>query len=737
MFTFLDQLPIIPTIVIVFVGLFSVYFIWSYVRPAVTVGNAMQRARRSIEGLSRGQRLDKHQVGEQFSHSEPLKHAWNEYAETLHEQDGQQDGERRLLRLRATVPAEAFFNTSVLVDTPLHTEFFRHLPGILTGIGIIGTFLGLIRGLQNFNVDTNSQKLQKNLALLLQGVQEAFIASGIAIFFAILITLIEKWLLNWCYRQTEALAQAVDTLYEAGAGEEYLSRLVGATEESAVQTRHLKDALINDLKELLTNFSGSLAHAVEHSLQQHSHRLITAQSSAHAELSTALTEAVAGSLHEPMQTIANATRTLGGNQGEAVNDLLAATLAKLEGTFGDQMRGLNGVMTENTQLMQGMQSGFQDLLHELAAAGANANTALAEQLRQLAVEAEKRQETMNNTMLGLLDQLRATMSQTQQEGAVKLNQSLNDLRKGLDGLIEEIRASSTKTGEIYGTELQKLFVQTKSRQEELNAQVQSLVEQMQRDQAVSQAAVGTVLQKALATIHSQIEAADEHSVQREQAREQETKTLLERLADHVDNLSTAANRGTTAMNAAIQRLEQVSVSGADSLTRGAGAVSTAASGMSEAGTQIGQVLKRTAEVQGQMVQTTQSLSEASRTMREVLNSYQEQRTRLEGLVTTLRGLIEEANQRAGVSRELVGQMQRMTDKVQDLLAGLSGHIEQVNAAFIKGFDGLAHAVTNRLGQVRGEFDKSLTDAVGMISTQVQELDAALDGLVRAVGKAGR
>jgi len=253
----------------------------------------------------------------------------------------------------------------------------------------------------------------------LQGVQEAFIASGIAIFFAILITLIEKWLLNWCYRQTEALAQAVDTLYEAGAGEEYLSRLVGATEESAVQTRHLKDALVNDLKELLTNFSGSLAHAVEHSLR------------------------------EPMQKIADATQTLGGNQGEAVDKLLANTIEKLQGTFGNQMDGLNGVMTQNTDLMRGMQSGFRDLLDKLAAAGADANTALAEQLRQLTVEAKERQETMNNTMLGLLDQLRAIMAQTQQEGAVKLNESLAGIMAAVERLMGDLakqREAMDETG---------------------------------------------------------------------------------------------------------------------------------------------------------------------------------------------------------------------------------------------------------------------------------------------------
>lgn len=49
------------------------------------------------------------------------------------------------MALRATVPAETFFTEQALVDTPLRTEFFKHVPGILTGIGIIGTFYGLLR----------------------------------------------------------------------------------------------------------------------------------------------------------------------------------------------------------------------------------------------------------------------------------------------------------------------------------------------------------------------------------------------------------------------------------------------------------------------------------------------------------------------------------------------------------------------------------------------------------------
>lgn len=763
MHIFLAQLTFAPKAVIAIVVIFFLSFACFYVVPALRVGRAMRRARHIIQALSTdSQHLDKRGVGEQLAYSKPLKHAWNEYAETLHEQYGQREGERRLLRLRATVPAEAFFNTAVLVDTPLRTEFFKHLPGILTGIGIIGTFWGLIVGLQHFNVDTDSRALQQNLALLLHGVREAFIASGIAIFAAMVITLVEKGLLNWCYQQAGSLAKTIDTLYETGAGEEYLSRLVDATEESAVQTRHLKEALVNDLKELLTNFSASLAQAIEHSLQQHSQRLITAQGSAHVELSTAFTEAVTRSLHEPMQTIANATRTLGGNQGEALNDLLSATLAKLEGTFGDQMRSLNGMMAGSAESMRNMQAGFQQLLDKFETAGANANTALAEQLRQLAAEAEERQRAMNSTLLGLLDQLRATMTQTQQEGATKLTeslagittvverlmgdlakqrqamdesgrQSLDHLREGLAALLETIRAFSAKTSDLYGAELQKLFAQVESRQQELNTQARSLIEQIQRDQEIRQTAIGANLQETLAAIHAQMKVAGEHSVQREQARDQATTVLLEQLAGSVHSLSTAVERGIAAMDATVQRLETISINGADSLTRGAGAIGAAASGMSEAGNRIGQVLERTAEVQGQIVLTTQSLGENSRTLREVLNSYQEQRTRLEGMVSTLRGLIEDANHRAGMSRELVGDMQRMTGNVHSLLVDLADHITQVNAALTQGFDSFADAVTRNMGRVRGEFDQQLSQAVGLVSTQVQELDSALDQLVRTIG----
>lgn len=165
-----------------------------------------------------------------------LAHSWSEYAETLHPQyavDG--SGQNRIGRWRATALAETFFSGQAIVETPLKADFYKHLPGILTGLGIIGTFLGLIMGLSSFDV-SDPAKAQSELKNLINAVGHAFYVSGAAIAMAMFFTWIEKSLVTARHRQVSRLIQMVDGLFDAGAGEEYLARLVAASEMQATQT---------------------------------------------------------------------------------------------------------------------------------------------------------------------------------------------------------------------------------------------------------------------------------------------------------------------------------------------------------------------------------------------------------------------------------------------------------------------------------------------------------------------
>jgi hypothetical protein len=149
-----------------------------------------------------------------FSLDRTFSHLWREYSHTLQKQSAvdPQTGSQHLVAIRATTSADTFFNSHSIVDNRLRTEFFKHLPGICTGLGIIGTFLGLIQGLSAFQVSTDDAKqIQSSVQNLLHGVFEAFLVSAAAITIAMSITLIEKWLRahrNVCIARFQKLNRA-------------------------------------------------------------------------------------------------------------------------------------------------------------------------------------------------------------------------------------------------------------------------------------------------------------------------------------------------------------------------------------------------------------------------------------------------------------------------------------------------------------------------------------------------
>lgn len=748
---FLDKLSAAPIIVICAVLVLFAIFIWLYVLPGVRINKILIECVRKINSIRESGIKEKHVVEGVFIHYPELTKVWRKYAETLHPQFENQDGARVLLCLRATVPAEGFFNKEALVDTPLDTDFFKHLPGILTGIGIIGTFYGLITGLAHFNVDTDAEKLQSNLALLLHGVWEAFIASGIAIFAAILITLIEKFILNLCYRRADDLVQVIDTLYEAGAGEEYLSQLVDSASESAAQTRLLKDALVTDLKELLTNFSSSLTNAIEHNTQRQTHSLIEANQQEQARFRESLAEAMKNSLDGPMQTIVDVTKTLGGNQGEAINDLLAALIGRLEDTFGGQMRGLNEMMSSNANLMTGMQDGFSSFLQQLEQAGQNTQTAQAEHLQKLMEQAEDRQQKMTEQVNQALLSVSSTVAQLMEGLSEQRNaigeagqQGLDSMRNGLVEVLQELKNTANQTSEIFNSELKGVFSTVEQRQTELSNQVQTVIEQMQQNQASQGHKLEENIQKTLGQVIDSVKRLDAERLAQEKNRleadAERSKKLdselighFQQIADTTLKLSTTIGSIGQGINDSVARLEKVTVDGADSLKEGAEAVRATVASLDSTAKQLGQVFTQSQSTQEKLSLASQSLVQASQLLDKGLIDYQAHRKQVEEMIVTLRNLLEDLQKRTGLTQSLVKDMQDMVEHSRQLQIEANQFMAQSGEVLKEGFNGFADAVTTNMSKSRAEFDKGLGQAVEMISGQIQELESVLDQLIRAAG----
>lgn len=337
-------------------------FVVRFVLPALALGRELDRA---IRGLAaQAAPADPAAIGREVMDSPRLRHLWREYAQTLHAVavPGQPQA---VAAWRATTMAEDFLTERALVDTPLKTDFYKHLPGILTGIGIIGTFTGLIAGLDHFDISSNPELVRNSLRALIQGVGQAFQVSAAAITLAMLITWIEKSLVTRRYRQVETLVQRIDSLFDAGVGEEYLARLVRASEASAAQAARLQQAIVGELRQSL---AAMLSQQQQAALQQ--------QEALAAKVAEAVARTVGGALQEPLGRMTAAVERLGAGQGAAVGEALQTALERFSGrlddTFGQRQDGLESLLQQTATALQATVGELGKVSAGLAQAGRGA-----------------------------------------------------------------------------------------------------------------------------------------------------------------------------------------------------------------------------------------------------------------------------------------------------------------------------------------------------------------------------
>lgn len=425
---YLLQASVVVQIVIVVLVLATGFFIVQFIVPSWSLKRELDAAIQKLDEIK--QRLGEAPIVDlaeiqAVMVTDELQHLWGEYAETLHQQNKlDNSGQLKITCYRATAMAEVFFAEQALVETPLKTAFYKHLPGILTGLGIIGTFSGLIYGLNGFEITDDPAKIKDSLGKLIQGVGHAFIISAIAIALAMLCTWWTNRELTKRYRQVERLCQRIDSFFDAGAGEEYLARLVEASEASATQATQLKDALVTDLKQILTELT-------ERQIR---------------EMSSGIGQTFADSMREPMERISKAVEGVGANQGDAVNRMLTDVLsdfsARLEKMFGGQLHGINELLTQTSQSMQATATRFDQMAAKMDVAGQNAAQAMADRLSHAITSMEARQTVMNKQMGEFVEQIRASVNQSQTESAQKLQETVGKLGDQVAGMIGQLQESS-------------------------------------------------------------------------------------------------------------------------------------------------------------------------------------------------------------------------------------------------------------------------------------------------------
>ncbi len=140
-----------------------------------------------------------------------------------------------------------------LIDKVMHTELLSQVPGVMTGLGILGTFIGLSLGLQNFNTGTTAQ-ITGSIEPLMNGIKVAFHTSIYGMVFSLVFNYVYK-------RRLDAAEAALDMFLRnfrkyvlPDTEKEGINTLIELQEQQAKAILALTEALTVKLPEGLQTY---------------------------------------------------------------------------------------------------------------------------------------------------------------------------------------------------------------------------------------------------------------------------------------------------------------------------------------------------------------------------------------------------------------------------------------------------------------------------------------------------
>jgi ABC-type transporter Mla subunit MlaD len=606
-----------------------------------------------------------------------LAHLWSEYQDTLHVQREEHEGQMLVTAVRSTVPAEAFFNNQFVVDSRLRTEFFKHLPGIFTGLGIIGTFTGLISGLANFKVSDNAATVRESLESLMHSVGEAFLISAAAITAAMAVTFFEKFLLAALYRKSEEIAHAIDARFDGGAGEEYLSRLVTASEASASQTKILKDALVKELGDILRELTASqlatgermnlqLAQRIEDS----SNKQVSAAREDNQALGDAIAESIERSLKGPLEDIASTVKSASGDQSSSaiqmLNDVMVSFSQRLNDLFGGQINGINELNKQTAQGMQDAVASLSALVGKLEDSGSRATSEMASQMAASIKAMEERQGSMNEQSQAFVEQIRKLVESSQAETQQKLQSTLETIGQQMTTIL-------TTLGETQA----RAFESNRAREESMADRAQGMVSGM----------TGSV------------ESAVKEMTAASQSMTQSVSVLAAATTTSVDKLSAGAER-----------------------------LNSAATNFANAGEKVSGVMGQAATVSAKLNEVSGALTVSAGAVQEALSDYRSQREAVSQLLAGVRATVELARKEASLTADVLQRIEASTAKLGTAQKAADDYLDGVSTVLANSSEAFRESVVSTLSKVNHDFHTKLSGAVGLLSTAVQELEVTLGSL---------
>ncbi len=224
---------------------------------------------------------------------------------------------------KAVCDIDEYINEDLL-DRVGKTFYNSGMSGTLTGLGILGTFLGLSMGLASFN-GNNLFTISDNVGPLLDGMKVAFHTSVYGIFFSLIFGFIYRSIMSDAYEKLENFQNAF---------RQYAAPVSAAKDENEAAMVIYQAGMANTMKQILELLKGTSAEqtkGLEQIVNQFTEQMAVSMGNNFKELGntlTYITDAQTTAVHNNKELLETVETLITVNRG--MQEAMTAMLKKQE-----------------------------------------------------------------------------------------------------------------------------------------------------------------------------------------------------------------------------------------------------------------------------------------------------------------------------------------------------------------------------------------------------------------------
>lgn len=467
-------------------------------------------------------------LSQEMENSDLIKGIWRKYQRTLISIPGN-DG----LEKYSTVESESYFSVAAFTEG-MKGGLWSGLAGTFTGIGILGTFIGLTIGLAG--VDTSSTgALSSSISGLLGGMSTAFVTSIFGIVSAIVFGVWHSQNMKRFGDAASRFTDALDQVFIRKSVEEILL-------EELAESRAQRAAM----EQLSTDMAISICDHLPDVLDQLAEKMDSAMKGNLDTMLAGLSERQDKQTEQLMQISSNTSSLVSGGFDQ-LGDVLKKGVGQGAEELGNSLKNLSSDIAS-------LAEGIRDILDRSTKASSEANQKTLDALNEAISKMNETMEGMANKqteetdkniqrMTALMEEMKTTMKDIFDEMAASVKEQRTEIGKiakdSADQTKENLGAINASVKELMA-EIADQMQQMQSMMDMHEKHMQETLDQMR--QAVSSSgnvvnAAGKTVEAAGKTAKVFVEAADDVSMKLKTAAEplQKAAQPLQQAAASLDS----------------------------------------------------------------------------------------------------------------------------------------------------------------------------------------------------------